>query len=265
MIQSGRGLPSYTRTNEIAEHLRVRDAPISKRKGSAVKAIGVAIAVIVAGLAGGGAAAGGLPRDVFDGRRMGPVASIGIGGGYTDISSKNGPLSGSTGTGTFAITFHLGYAPSEQLELYAFYRASVYAGKLWEHWDDIADKAGSAKGFTHAVILPIVPVIAMVTDQHLLIGLGATYYFRPSTCTWFVEAGAGPSLLSDPWELSGPSPFPGGNQTGLGFLAGVGYQFSKCGQASLELMWSRASWEYGGVEKSWTAMSTILTIAVAAF
>jgi hypothetical protein len=265
MIQSGRGLPICAETNEVAEQLRLSGAPLSKRKGSTVKAIGVAIAVITAGLAGGGAAAGGPPRAAFDGRRSGPVASIGIGGGYTDISSKNGPLSGSTGTGTFAITFRLGYAPSEQLEIHAFYRASVYAGKLWEHWDDIADKAGSARGFTHAVILPIVPVIAMFTDQHLMMGLGATYYFEADTHAWFVEAGAGPSIAADPWELSGPSPFPGGNRTGLGFLAGVGYQFSKCGQASLELMWSRASWDDGGVEKSWTAMSTILTVAVAAF
>jgi hypothetical protein len=230
-----------------------------------VKMADVVIAVFLVSLAGGGAAAGGLPRHVFDGRRMGPVASIGIGGGYTDISSKNGPLSGSTGMGTFAITFRLGYAPSERLELYALYRASVYGGRLWDHWDDIADKAGSAKDLTRAAVLPIVPVIAMFTDQHLLIGFGATYYFVPDTHAWFVEAGAGPSFLSDPWELNGPSPFPGGNQTGLGFLAGVGYQFSKCGQASLELMWSRASWEYGGAEKRWTAMSTILTIAVAAF
>jgi hypothetical protein len=237
----------------------------SRRKVLVARAAGIAVAVLMVCLTGRSAAAARFSSDVFDGRRSGPVASIGIGGGYTDISAKNGSLSRSTGKGTFAVTFRLGYAPSEQLELFAFYRASVYGNKLWEHWDDAADKLGSANGLSHAIIAPIVPIIAVFTDQHLMMGIGATYYLESDTHSWFIEAGAGPSLLSDPWELSGPSPFPSGNQTGVGALAGIGYEFSRNAQASLELMWSRASWEYAGAEKSWTAMSTILTIAVAAY
>lgn len=136
---------------------------------------------------------------------------------------------------------------------------------LLPQWDNIVEKSGSADGITHSILLPFVPLIALFTDQHALTGFGSPYYFESGTHSWFVEAGVGPSLLSDPWEEKDPNASPSGGRTRVGFFAGIGYEFAKHVRVSIELMWSRASGEHEGVEKSWTGASIMMLIALAAY
>jgi hypothetical protein len=200
----------------------------------------------------------------FDGKRQGPIFAACIGPGITTISSENGELSRTVTKGTVAFNYKIGYAPTEQLMLYMNYNASVYANKLWQHWDDWASEVKKSKTIGYLLVFPFLPVIAMFTDQHLLMGVGADYYLEPYTPCWFFSISAGPSFVSDPYEYSGPSPFPlGGGDELYGFIVGAGYEFSTWGHVGVELMYS--GFNKKASDKSVQAYSLMLTVGLTAY
>ncbi len=199
---------------------------------------------------------------VFDDDRRGAFAELCFGGGFTTISSENYGMTGTITKATAVMTFKFGYAPTRQFQLLLFQKSSVYANKLWEHYDDWADEFKKSKAIGYIAVAPLLPVIAFFTDQHLLLGIGAAYYLRPRTQTWFIEGGIGPSLLDDPYELDHTSSFPAGVHSGYGLFAGVGYEFTRHGQVELQIMGSRASWERDGITMRWEALSVMLTVGI---
>jgi hypothetical protein len=202
---------------------------------------------------------------VFDGHRRGFVFSMGVGTGLTTVAAANCCLTGSLTKATVVLSQRLGYAPTERLEIYEFYRACVYADELWRTWHGIASASGMVAGVSHAVVFPAVPIIAILSEQHFVTGLGVSYHLKPSPPGWCAKLGVGPALLSDPWQIGDPPVFPAGLHTGIGLLAGIAYEFSAGGEVNLEFLYSRASWESGGFPKQWSVASVALTLAYALY
>jgi len=200
----------------------------------------------------------------FDNDRKGFIASLGFGPSVTSISSEYRGLEGKISKGAIGIDFRLGYAPDNRWQFFFAHKASVYASKYREHVSDYLDNVNvkTKDGIGLAVITPIVlPVIVFFTDQHLMMGVGVSYYFEPRVPSWFVDVGIGISDCADPYERAG-SPFPRGRPEGYGAFGGIGYEFADHWRAECQAMWSMAKSTKGGYKKRWSALSAMLIIQV---
>lgn len=186
----------------------------------------------------------------FDGNRQGIILSMGFGGGVTSISSRNLGISGNIAKGTVGIVYRLGFAPNDRWMFYGSYKSSIYASKIAEHYDDLSESIDDSKVSGRIGAFFAIPFVLLFTDQHLMMGVGTSYYFRRGVPSWFVDFAAGGAFLSDPYESEGVSPFPGGMHGGYSLSAGGGYEFARHAQAELQLIWSRASWETAAGKKN---------------
>jgi hypothetical protein len=147
---------------------------------------------------------------LFDRDRRGFIAGFDIGPGFTRISSTNVDLKGTVTKGTVGFTYRIGYAPDRHWQIYYSHRSSVYANKIWEHY------------------------------QHIVIGVGSRYYAKESGQSWFFDGGIGFSDIADPYELEVPSAHPKNCHEGWGVFGGVGYEFARHVGVALQVHWSRA-------------------------
>lgn len=198
---------------------------------------------------------------MFDGHREGFIASASAGPGITWISSQNGDLSGTFTAGTIVQMYRFGYAPNSQLQFYYTHRQSSLASDVWNVYEDWADKAKN-KTIGYIAFFLFIPVIAIFSDQHILIGLGTTAYVRPSIPSWFFEAGFGISDVGDPYDSDRASAFPKGVGSGLGLFGGAGYEFNRHGRAELQFMWAQSSNDKPGMVRNWTASSLMLVVTI---
>lgn len=202
-------------------------------------------------------------KNPFDGDRTGLIFGMSTGGGVSWISSRNLDASGEHTRGTVAMISRMGYGVSDRVQIYGLIASSVYAYKLWEHYESLVDWSGTST--TYVVGLPFLPMIAMFTDQHLTLGLGATYYARSKAPCWYADLAAGVSMNADPDEHDNPSVHPGFRTGGPGVFGAIGYEIRTNFMVGLNLMWGREKWETDAGEKSWTAFSAMLTIGFVAY
>ena len=203
-------------------------------------------------------------RVVFDRDRKGPVAGFDIGGGFTSITSTNIDLDGTVTKGTVCFNYRVGYAPDRHWQVYVTHRSSVYASKVWEHYTDAADHAES-KEVGYVGLFLFIPVIAMFTDQHFMIGAGGRYYAKERGQSWFFDAGIGLSDAADPYEWEVRSAFPKGTHEGWGFFGGVGYEFATHVGVALQTHWSRAEANKDPQPRDWSALSVSLVTSITAY
>jgi hypothetical protein len=224
----------------------------------------VIITLILTLLSGSVSAGIAKVKNPFDGKRTGFIFGMSTGGGVTWVKSRNVDVSGEHTLGTVALTDRLGFGVNDRVQIYGLIASSVYAYKLWEHYEGAVDESGSAAAYI--AFLPALPIIAMFTDQHTVMGVGVTWYLAPQAPCWYVDLAIGGSLCADPDEEDNPSVHPGFNADGLGIFTGIGYEVNRNFMVGLNLMYGREEWETDtGGEKSWSAVSAMLTIGFVAY
>jgi len=201
---------------------------------------------------------------LFDRDRRGFIAGFDIGPGFTRISSTNVDLKGTVTKGTVGFTYRIGYAPDRHWQIYYSHRSSVYANKIWEHYIDLAEKA-DPKELGYFGFFLFIPVIAMFTDQHIVIGLGSRYYAKESGQSWFFDGGIGFSDIADPYELEVPSAHPKNCHEGWGLFGGVGYEFARHVGVALQVHWSRAEAKGDPQPRRWSALSMMFVTSITAY
>ena len=178
----------------------------------------------------------------FDGNRKGFIIGIGGGPGYTTFNETfKSSFSGNTFTMTsdrqnkltFMSDFRIGYAPSNLLQIYWMSKVSWFKLKSSPEEDVII-----ANGFG---------------------GVGVTYSFNPTGPSPFITGGLGFST----WAL----PFEQGTETmtGLGVVAGVGYEFASHWSFEFDLMWGQPDTKEGGAELTINTLSLKFTLNVLAY
>jgi hypothetical protein len=140
----------------------------------------------------------------FDGQRKGFILGGGLGLGMTSYKFESGPFQTDTENQfSFMTEFKIGYAPTEQVEVF-------YASKVsW--FNDALDNVIVANGLGLAAV---------------------SYYFLPQTPTWFVTGGLGFSTASAPFEESSRT------YVGFGVSVGGGYEFARHFAVEFDLMYS---------------------------
>ncbi|RAP30747.1 hypothetical protein DID78_02240 [Candidatus Marinamargulisbacteria bacterium SCGC AG-343-D04] len=132
--------------------------------------------------------------EVFDKSRKGFVLGLGAGGHSTTYKQSFEMLSAEVDTSGLSSSVKIGYGFNEQCAVY-YLRDAV-----WYSMDTMFGEITYVSG---------------------IMGVGVTYYFKPTTQTFFVSAGAGIGDLSAPFEdWLTPS-------TGSAITLGAGYEFAK--------------------------------------
>ena len=129
--------------------------------------------------------------------------------------------------------FKIGYAPSEQLEIF-------YASKVsWFKVDYGVDKATVSTGVG---------------------GLGCSYSLKTLAPTWFLAGGLGFSGWSYPFEDPAPDPMQG-----AGIYGGAGYEFNRHLTLEMDLMYGNPNHSYGGDKVTAKPFSVKFTINALAY
>lgn len=140
----------------------------------------------------------------FDGQRKGFILGGGIGGGFLSNKFSAGPFSTTEGEAVFASEFKIGYAPSNDFEIY-------YIGKgSW--WGE--------------------------SDVALLIGLsavGISKYLGTSSTGFFVTGGVGLSAIDAPFEEGAEADY------GFGLFGGAGYEFARHWTLEADILYNHIS------------------------
>jgi len=106
--------------------------------------------------------------------RKGIIMGISIGGGISNVSWENQGIEGIVSKGVFGLIFRIGYAPNDIWQIYATYRYYTFATHLGSNLDEIAD----GKDWRYVGLIPASPIIAMFSGQHMVIGLGTSYFLK---------------------------------------------------------------------------------------
>ena len=85
-------------------------------------------------------------------------------------------------------------------------------------------------------------------------GLGLSYYFKPTSPSFYVNTGLGVSLWN---ALSEPE---AGYWWGFGLMAGIGYEFSTHWSTEFGIMWGNPSTEELGIKLQTNAFALTLSI-----
>ncbi len=178
----------------------------------------------------------------FDGNRKGFIIGIGIGPGYTTFNQTlKSSFSGNTFTRTserenkltFMSDFKIGYAPSNFLQIYWMSKVSWFKLK-----NSLEDDVTIANGFG---------------------GIGVTYSFNSDGPSPFLSGGLGFSTWALPFEQGAET------MTGLGVVAGVGYEFARHWSFEFDLMWGQPNTTESGLELTTNALSFKFTLNVLAY
>lgn len=135
----------------------------------------------------------------FDGKRKGFTLGGGLGAGMTSFRQELAVPprfqldSETVNKGAMVIDFRIGYAPTDQLDLYYIHEVS------WFGMTNVLDET--------------------VTIVNSTGGLGATYYLAPRAPSVYLLGLIGLSMWSAPFESHSDT------WTGFGVGAGVGYEF----------------------------------------
>ncbi|OGC90688.1 MAG: hypothetical protein A2142_01330 [candidate division Zixibacteria bacterium RBG_16_48_11] len=162
-----------------------------------------------------------LDAEAYDGSRKGFILGGALGTGVTSYTEEYTVQRTSETGEPYDVTiktdrkneislmtdFKIGYAPTEQMELY-------YCSKLSWFGKDFA------------------------TFVNGLNSAGLSYYFRPKTPSLYLSGGLGLAVLADPFD-NDPDTW-----TGFGFFAGAGYEFTSHLAVEFDLMYSQP--EEGG-------------------
>jgi hypothetical protein len=179
----------------------------------------------------------------FDGQRKGFILGGGIGFGMTSHTEKykydgTSQEFDSESKGALMTNFKIGFAPSEQVEIYYTQLSSLF-------------KTSEA-------------YVREVTILNAIGGIGVTYSLNPSAPTVLFNGGLGLAMWALPFEDNPPEVW-----SGLGLWGGVGYEFSRHYSAQLDLAYgnpkkSQSTW-YASEEWSTSALSVRLTINALAY
>lgn len=173
----------------------------------------------------------------FDGKRQGVL--LGIGGGL-GLVSFNDKATDSLGTSIssrglkFAVMTDLkvGYAPSEQIELFYTYKGTWFSAGL------------------------------DATFHYVLHALAVNYFFKPSEPSTFLGLGVGKCDLSTPFSSD---PFIFGDASGLGFFVSCGRQYTTHLAFALDLMYGAPQKDRYKYKYIFKALSPRLSITATAF
>jgi len=174
----------------------------------------------------------------FDGNRKGFIIGIGVGPGYTTFNQtlKNSSFTSTSDRQkkrTFMSDFRIGYAPSNLLQI--FWMSKVSWFKLE---NSLGEDVIIANGFG---------------------GVGVTYSFNPTGPSPFITGGLGFSTWALPFEQGAET------MTGLGVVAGVGYEFARHWSVEFDLMRGQPNTKESGLELTTNALSFKLTLNVLAY
>ncbi len=139
----------------------------------------------------------------FDGQRKGFILGGGLGLGMTSFTEELGPFSTDRENQfSFMTDFKIGYAPTEQVEIY-------YSSKVsWFDYFGITAAFGTGTG-------------------------AVSYYLLPQSPTFFLSGGLGFSSISAPFESNSDS------DVGFGFFVGGGYEFARHFAVEFDLMYGQ--------------------------
>lgn len=129
--------------------------------------------------------------------------------------------------------FRIGYAPSNLLQI--FWMSKVSWFKLE---NSLGEDVIIANGFG---------------------GVGVTYSFNPTGPSPFITGGLGFSTWALPFEQGAET------MTGLGVVAGVGYEFARHWSVEFDLMRGQPNTKESGLELTTNALSFKLTLNVLAY
>jgi hypothetical protein len=175
--------------------------------------------------------------DAFDGQRKGFILGGGLGLGSTDFeqSIDVGPfssVSGGESTFSFQTNFKIGYAPSEQMEIYYFSHQAFFGMEnILRNNVTIASGVG---------------------------GAGVTYFFKTQVPSFFIAGGIGMAMWALPFESNADT------WTGFGLTASGGYEFSRHVSFEVGITYGEPSLRVLGVDfttKATTIRATINALA----
>jgi len=179
----------------------------------------------------------------FDGQRKGFILGGGVGVGGTKFKQESnvlGPYGGSTiaesdweNKTAFVTNFKIGYAFDERWQLYWSQRGS---------WFEMRNVYSSD-----------------VTIMNGVGGAGVTYYFRPTSPSWFLNGTLGISTWALPFESNSDT------WVGFGIAFGGGYEFSRFWSVDLTLSSGEPTYDYGVFELKTKANSINITINYLAY
>ncbi len=185
-----------------------------------------------------GETAGGL---ISVGDRSGLFLRLDFGPGLSLISAEKDswarPKWDTTVFGVSTMT-SLGLGVTDKLLLHVSVRYNLY-GEL---------------GLLSAIVGPLGMVFS---DDHTVVGVGATYYFRSEAPSLFAELGIAGGNIDNPFDNK--TLMTTGHE-GLGFFTGVGYEFVRHLQAELGMHWTRNEKPDQERRGKWTATTFTLTL-----
>jgi hypothetical protein len=184
---------------------------------------------------------------VFDGNRKGFIFAGGIGFGVTRYASSNEIVSGHGYPSTVVFNWRVGYAPSDELQIYYAMRQSVFIPRIVNNYGDYFDEIGkkSLKGTLYLLVAPfVVPLIPFFSEQHLMpAGLGVRRYFGSQAPSLYADLGVGAMASSFPYEdeefpLVKP---PHEMDVAFGVFGGFGWEWKRHVSLEAQLMWTHAT------------------------
>jgi len=175
----------------------------------------------------------------FDGQRKGFILGGGIGFGMTSFTQTvegygQSVTSDRENKGAFMTDFKIGWAPTEQIEIY-------YDSKV------------SFLGMTNALG-------SDVTVANGEGGIGMSYSLNMAAPTFFFTGGLGLATWSLPFEDNAPDTW-----VGFGLYGGVGYEFAKHYSAEFDIVYGNPSDSEFGIDASTSALTLKLTINALAY
>ncbi|MFH1892462.1 MAG: hypothetical protein ABIK83_07240 [Candidatus Zixiibacteriota bacterium] len=137
----------------------------------------------------------------------------------------------------------LGYAPLDQIVVLGTLRSAYYG-----------ENAGWAWGLG--------PLGGLVADYHVMALVGAKFYFVREAPSWFMEFGYGVGAMSNPLD---DDMLDGGDRSGSGSFAGIGYEFAHHLQFEVGVMRTRDDKDAARINRLWKSTTVMATVGVMAY